>query len=48
MSVSQMRAILKAKYAGTSKFDNMSDAQIRAIYTRKLNAGELRGVTVRG
>lgn len=48
MSVEQMRAILKAKYSGTTKFDNMSDAQIRAIYNRQLNAGNLRGVTVNG
>lgn len=47
MSVEQMRAVLKAKYFGTTRFDKMSDGQIRAIYTRKLNDGSLRGVTVR-
>lgn len=43
MSISQMRAILREKYAGSKKFDAMGDGQIRAIYMRLLNSGQLKG-----
>lgn len=48
MSIAQMRAILKEKYNGSTKFDNMGDNQIRVIYTRLLNEGKLKGYTGRG
>ena len=46
MSVEAMRAVLKKQYNGAYKWvnrvNNMSEAQVVAVYYRMLNSGQLK------